>query len=264
MKTKLAAVIKKSDASLSLIASNLLAGKYQTKADLARIRASVGNAMKNSEKAFDELMQPIQNAGRKGLAEIANDEFDQACSDVAQAQIKAHILATILDKELEDAEVSEPTEDIVEVDEEGNPVSATADAEEDDKTDKEPAVNTAPDVVDEPVTDEVPEVVDELKGNPAVINVVEEPAEDKEKEDEDLTADLDLDDVTDPDETDDVSDAVDEFFDLGDDAVADDDDVEEEPAAEAKLKAVKTAKRKSTVAVSQDKAPLEGLFNFLA
>ena len=247
MKTKLAAVVKKSDASLSLIASNLMAGKYQTKADLARIRASVGNAMKNSEKAFDELIDPIKEAGRKGLADIANEEFDQACTDVAQAQIKAHILATILDKELEDAEATEPTEDIVEVDEEGNPVETAADADEDEVTDK---VTEAP--AAEEVTDEVPAVEDTTE---ATDEVTEEPAD---KEDDEVTADLE--------DTDEASEAIDEFFNEDDTDLDDltDDIVEEEPTAEAKLKAVKTAKRKSTVAVSQDKAPLEGLFNFLS
>lgn len=250
MKTKLAAVVKKSDASLSLIASNLMAGKYQTKADLARIRASVGNAMKNSEKAFDELIDPIKEAGRKGLADIANEEFDQACTDVAQAQIKAHILATILDKELEDAEATEPTEDIVEVDEEGNPVETAADADEEqpEVTDE---VTEAP--AAEEVTDEVPAVEDTTE---ATDEVTEEPAADKE--DEEVTADLD--------DTDEASEAIDEFFNDDETDLDDltDDIVEEEPTAEAKLKAVKTAKRKSTVAVSQDKAPLEGLFNFLS
>lgn len=249
MKTKLAAVVKKSDASLSLIASNLMAGKYQTKADLARIRASVGNAMKNSEKAFDELIDPIKEAGRKGLADIANEEFDQACTDVAQAQIKAQILATILDKELEDAEATEPTEDIVEVDEEGNPVETAADADDEEVTDEVTEVGQEP--AAEEVTDEVPAVED----TPVTDEVTEEPAD---KEDE-VTADLD--------DTDEASEAIDEFFnddetDLDD--LTDDDIVDEEPTAEAKLKAVKTAKRKSTVAVSQDKAPLEGLFNFLS
>ena len=246
MKTKLAAVVKKSDASLSLIASNLMAGKYQTKADLARIRASVGNAMKNSEKAFDELIDPIKEAGRKGLADIANEEFDQACTDVAQAQIKAHILATILDKELEDAEATEPTEDIVEVDEEGNPVETAADADEDEVTDE---VTEAP--AAEEVTDEVPAVEEA----PVTDEVTEEPAD---KEDEEVTADLE--------DTDEASEAIDEFFNDDETDLDDltDDIVEEEPTAEAKLKAVKTAKRKSTVAVSQDKAPLEGLFNFLS
>ena len=248
MKTKLAAVVKKSDASLSLIASNLMAGKYQTKADLARIRASVGNAMKNSEKAFDELIDPIKEAGRKGLADIANEEFDQACTDVAQAQIKAHILATILDKELEDAEATEPTEDIVEVDEEGNPVETAAEADEDEVTDE---ATEAPAATDE-VTDEVP-AVEEAPA--ATDEVTEEPAD---KEDEEVTADLD--------DTDEASEAIDEFFNDDETDLDDltDDIVEEEPTAEAKLKAVKTAKRKSTVAVSQDKAPLEGLFNFLS
>lgn len=247
MKTKLAAVVKKSDASLSLIASNLMAGKYQTKADLARIRASVGNAMKNSEKAFDELIDPIKEAGRKGLADIANEEFDQACTDVAQAQIKAHILATILDKELEDAEATEPTEDIVEVDEEGNPVETAADADEDEVTDE---VTEAPEAEEE-VTDEVPAVEEA----PVTDEVTEEPAD---KEDDEVTADLE--------DTDEASEAIDEFFNDDDTDLEDltDDIVEEEPTAEAKLKAVKTAKRKSTVAVSQDKAPLEGLFNFLS
>ena len=249
MKTKLAAVVKKSDASLSLIASNLMAGKYQTKADLARIRASVGNAMKNSEKAFDELIDPIKEAGRKGLADIANEEFDQACTDVAQAQIKAHILATILDKELEDAEATEPTEDIVEVDEEGNPVETAAEADEEqpEVTDE---VTEAP-AADEEVTDEVPAVEEA----PVTDEVTEEPAD---KEDEEVTADLE--------DTDEASEAIDEFFNEDDTDLDDltDDIVEEEPTAEAKLKAVKTAKRKSTVAVSQDKAPLEGLFNFLS
>lgn len=251
MKTKLAAVVKKSDASLSLIASNLMAGKYQTKADLARIRASVGNAMKNSEKAFDELIDPIKEAGRKGLADIANDEFDKAVTDVAQAQIKAHILATILDKELEDAEATEPTEDIVEVDEEGNPVETAADADEElpEVTDE---VTEAP--AAEEVTDEVPAVEDTTD---EVTDEVKEPAADEDKEE---TADLDVED------TDEASEAIDEFFndDADTEEVSDDDDIVEEPAVEAKLKAVKTAKRKSTVAVSQDKAPLEGLFNFLA
>ena len=249
MKTKLAAVVKKSDASLSLIASNLMAGKYQTKADLARIRASVGNAMKNSEKAFDELIDPIKEAGRKGLADIANEEFDQACTDVAQAQIKAHILATILDKELEDAEATEPTEDIVEVDEEGNPVETAADADEEqpEVTDE---VTEAP-AADEEVTDEVPAVEEA----PVTDEVTEEPAADEDKEE---TADLE--------DTDEASEAIDEFFNDDETDLDDltDDIVEEEPTAEAKLKAVKTAKRKSTVAVSQDKAPLEGLFNFLS
>lgn len=249
MKTKLAAVVKKSDASLSLIASNLMAGKYQTKADLARIRASVGNAMKNSEKAFDELIDPIKEAGRKGLADIANEEFDQACTDVAQAQIKAHILATILDKELEDAEATEPTEDIVEVDEEGNPVETAADADEDEVTDEVTEAPAADEVTDEvPAVEEAPAATDE---------VTEEPAADKEDEDE-VTADLE--------DTDEASEAIDEFFNDDETDLDDltDDIVEEEPTAEAKLKAVKTAKRKSTVAVSQDKAPLEGLFNFLS
>ena len=249
MKTKLAAVVKKSDASLSLIASNLMAGKYQTKADLARIRASVGNAMKNSEKAFDELIEPIKEAGRKGLADIANEEFDQACTDVAQAQIKAHILATILDKELEDAEATEPTEDIVEVDEEGNPVETAADTDEEqpEVTDEVTEAPAAEEVTDEvPAVEEAPAATDE---------VTEEPAD---KEDEEVTADLE--------DTDEASEAIDEFFNEDDTDLDDltDDIVEEEPTAEAKLKAVKTAKRKSTVAVSQDKAPLEGLFNFLS
>lgn len=249
MKTKLAAVVKKSDASLSLIASNLMAGKYQTKADLARIRASVGNAMKNSEKAFDDLIDPIKEAGRKGLADIANEEFDQACTDVAQAQIKAHILATILDKELEDAEATEPTEDIVEVDEEGNPVETAADADEEqpEVTDEVTEAPAADEVTDEvPAVEEAPEATDE---------VTEEPAD---KEDEEVTADLE--------DTDEASEAIDEFFNDDETDLDDltDDIVEEEPTAEAKLKAVKTAKRKSTVAVSQDKAPLEGLFNFLS
>ena len=250
MKTKLAAVVKKSDASLSLIASNLMAGKYQTKADLARIRASVGNAMKNSEKAFDELIDPIKEAGRKGLADIANEEFDQACTDVAQAQIKAHILATILDKELEDAEATEPTEDIVEVDEEGNPVETAADADED-----QPEVAEDPAVDEAPVTDEVPAVEDTTEATDEVTDEVKEPADEYE-----VTADLDVDD------TDEASEAIDEFFndDADTEEVSDDDDIVEEPAVEAKLKAVKTAKRKSTVAVSQNKAPLEGLFNFLS
>lgn len=249
MKTKLAAVVKKSDASLSLIASNLMAGKYQTKADLARIRASVGNAMKNSEKAFDELIDPIKEAGRKGLADIANEEFDQACTDVAQAQIKAHILATILDKELEDAEATEPTEDIVEVDEEGNPVETAAEADE-EQPEVADEVTEAP-AADEEVTDEVPAVEEA----PVTDEVTEEPAD---KEDEEVTADLE--------DTDEASEAIDEFFNDDDTDLEDltDDIVEEEPTAEAKLKAVKTAKRKSTVAVSQDKAPLEGLFNFLS
>ena len=252
MKTKLAAVVKKSDASLSLIASNLMAGKYQTKADLARIRASVGNAMKNSEKAFDELIDPIKEAGRKGLADIANEEFDQACTDVAQAQIKAHILATILDKELEDAESTEPTEDIVEVDEEGNPVETAADADEDEVTEE---VTEAP-ATDE-VTDEVPAVEDTTEATDEVTDEVKEPAADEDKEE---TADLDVED------TDEASEAIDEFFNDDETDLDDltDDIVEEEPTAEAKLNAVKTAKRKSTVAVSQDKAPLEGLFNFLS
>lgn len=249
MKTKLAAVVKKSDASLSLIASNLMAGKYQTKADLARIRASVGNAMKNSEKAFDELIDPIKEAGRKGLADIANEEFDQACTDVAQAQIKAHILATILDKELEDAEATEPTEDIVEVDEEGNPVETAADADEEqpEVTDEVTEAPAAEEVTDEvPAVEEAPAATDE---------VTEEPAD---KEDDEVTADLE--------DTDEASEAIDEFFNDDETDLDDltDDIVEEEPTAEAKLKAVKTAKRKSTVAVSQDKAPLEGLFNFLS
>ena len=249
MKTKLAAVVKKSDASLSLIASNLMAGKYQTKADLARIRASVGNAMKNSEKAFDELIEPIKEAGRKGLADIANEEFDQACTDVAQAQIKAHILATILDKELEDAEATEPTEDIVEVDEEGNPVETAADTDEEqpEVTDEVTEAPAAEEVTDEvPAVEEAPAATDE---------VTEEPAD---KEDEEVTADLE--------DTDEASEAIDEFFNDDETDLDDltDDIVEEEPTAEAKLKAVKTAKRKSTVAVSQDKAPLEGLFNFLS
>lgn len=250
MKTKLAAVVKKSDASLSLIASNLMAGKYQTKADLARIRASVGNAMKNSEKAFDELIDPIKEAGRKGLADIANEEFDQACTDVAQAQIKAHILATILDKELEDAEATEPTEDIVEVDEEGNPVETAADADE-----EQPEVTD--EVTEAPATEEVTDEVPAVEEAPVTDEVTEEPAADKE--DEEVTADLE--------DTDEASEAIDEFFNEDDtdlDDLTDDDIVEEEPTAEAKLKAVKTAKRKSTVAVSQDKAPLEGLFNFLS
>lgn len=248
MKTKLAAVVKKSDASLSLIASNLMAGKYQTKADLARIRASVGNAMKNSEKAFDELIDPIKEAGRKGLADIANEEFDQACTDVAQAQIKAHILATILDKELEDAEATEPTEDIVEVDEEGNPVETAADADEEQ-----------PEVTEE-VTDEVPAVEDTTEAPAATDEVTDEVKEEPATDEDEVTADLDTDD------TDEASEAIDEFFndDADTEEVSDDDDIVEEPAVEAKLKAVKTAKRKSTVAVSQDKAPLEGLFNFLA
>lgn len=248
MKTKLAAVVKKSDASLSLIASNLMAGKYQTKADLARIRASVGNAMKNSEKAFDELIDPIKEAGRKGLADIANEEFDQACTDVAQAQIKAHILATILDKELEDAEATEPTEDIVEVDEEGNPVETAAEADEEqpEVTDEVTEAPAAEEVTDEvPAVEEAPAATDE---------VTEEPAD---KEDEEVTADLE--------DTDEASEAIDEFFNDDDTDLEDfTDDIVEEPAVEAKLKAVKTAKRKSTVAVSQDKAPLEGLFNFLS
>jgi len=249
MKTKLAAVVKKSDASLSLIASNLMAGKYQTKADLARIRASVGNAMKNSEKAFDELIDPIKEAGRKGLADIANEEFDQACTDVAQAQIKAHILATILDKELEDAEATEPTEDIVEVDEEGNPVETAADADE-----EQPEVTD--EVTEAPATEEVTDEVPAVEEAPVTDEVTEEPAADKE--DEEVTADLD--------DTDEASEAIDEFFNDDETDLDDltDDIVEEEPTAEAKLKAVKTAKRKSTVAVSQDKAPLEGLFNFLS
>ena len=248
MKTKLAAVVKKSDASLSLIASNLMAGKYQTKADLARIRASVGNAMKNSEKAFDELIDPIKEAGRKGLADIANEEFDQACTDVAQAQIKAHILATILDKELEDAEATEPTEDIVEVDEEGNPVETAADADE-----EQPEVTD--EVTEAPAAEEVTDEVPAVEEAPVTDEVTEEPAD---KEDEEVTADHD--------DTDEASEAIDEFFNEDDTDLDDltDDIVEEEPTAEAKLKAVKTAKRKSTVAVSQDKAPLEGLFNFLS
>lgn len=248
MKTKLAAVVKKSDASLSLIASNLMAGKYQTKADLARIRASVGNAMKNSEKAFDELIDPIKEAGRKGLADIANEEFDQACTDVAQAQIKAHILATILDKELEDAEATEPTEDIVEVDEEGNPVETAADADED-----QPEVTD--EVTEAPAADEVTDEVPAVEEAPVTDEVTEEPAD---KEDDEVTADLE--------DTDEASEAIDEFFNDDETDLDDltDDIVEEEPTAEAKLKAVKTAKRKSTVAVSQDKAPLEGLFNFLS
>lgn len=248
MKTKLAAVVKKSDASLSLIASNLMAGKYQTKADLARIRASVGNAMKNSEKAFDELIDPIKEAGRKGLADIANEEFDQACTDVAQAQIKAHILATILDKELEDAEATEPTEDIVEVDEEGNPVETAADADE-----EQPEVTD--EVTEAPAAEEVTDEVPAVEEAPVTDEVTEEPAD---KEDDEVTADLE--------DTDEASEAIDEFFNEDDTDLDDltDDIVEEEPTAEAKLKAVKTAKRKSTVAVSQDKAPLEGLFNFLS
>lgn len=255
MKTKLAAVVKKSDASLSLIASNLMAGKYKTKADLARIRASVGNAMKNSEKAFDELIDPIKEAGRKGLADIANEEFDQACTDVAQAQIKAHILATILDKELEDAEATEPTEDIVEVDEEGNPVETAAEADEEqpEVTDEVPAVEEP--AVEEPAAEEVTDEVPAAEEAPVTDEVTEEPAD---KEDEEVTADLE--------DTDEASEAIDEFFNEDDTDLDDltDDIVEEEPTAEAKLKAVKTAKRKSTVAVSQDKAPLEGLFNFLS
>ena len=249
MKTKLAAVVKKSDASLSLIASNLMAGKYQTKADLSRIRASVGNAMKNSEKAFDELIDPIKEAGRKGLADIANEEFDQACTDVAQAQIKAHILATILDKELEDAEATEPTEDIVEVDEEGNPVETAAEADE-----EQPEVTD--EVTEAPAADEVTDEVPAVTEAPAATDeVTEEPAD---KEDDEVTADLE--------DTDEASEAIDEFFNEDETDLDDltDDIVEEEPTAEAKLKAVKTAKRKSTVAVSQDKAPLEGLFNFLS
>ena len=121
MRSKIAKAMKQSDASLSLIASNLLAGKYATKAELAKVKASVGNAMTNSENAFVALIQPASN-GRKGLASIANEDFDCSVTEVAQTQIKAHILAKVIEAELEDLEDSEPSEyiDVVDFDTEGD------------------------------------------------------------------------------------------------------------------------------------------------
>ena len=274
MKTNIAKVMKKADASLSLIASNLVAGKYQTRAELKRVKASVDNAISLSSKAFVALLKPVK-AGRKGLAKIANDEFDQDITDVAQAQIKAQILGKVIDAELDDLG-EEPTDEIVDNEDFGVSDEDLSEAPADGSA-TEQVAPILKDVVVPVVENLVPPVADDLVEPavekivvPAVEKVVDE-ITNEVKDDEGETADLDVeedldlgteDDGLDDIDSDDLSqgeDTLDEFFE--DEAV--------EPintgvakAKAAKRAAVKAARKKMVINKGSNLSLLESVFDF--
>ena len=280
MKTNIAKVMKKADASLSLIAGNLVAGKYQTRAELRKIKTSVDNALSLSSKAFVALLKPVK-VGRKGLAQIANDEFDKEVTDVAQAQIKAQILSKVIDAELEDLG-EEPSDEILDNEDFG---LDDADLEEDKAAEpaedgSEPKDKVAPiveNVVTPVVENLVPPAVEDLVA-PAVENIVVPAVEkvvdevtDEIKDDEGETADLDVEedldlgvenDGLDDIDTDDLSqgeDTLDEFF---EDEAVEPIDTGVAQAKAAKRAAVKAARKKIVVNKGSQMSLLESVFDF--
>ena len=272
MKTNIAKVMKKADASLSLIASNLVAGKYQTRAELKMVKASVDNAISLSSKAFVALLKPVK-AGRKGLAKIANDEFDQDITDVAQAQIKAQILGKVIDAELDDLG-EEPTDEIVDNEDFGvsdedlseAPADGDGSATEQLKDVVVPVVeNLVPPVADDLVEPAVEKIV-----VPAVEKVVDE-ITDEVKDDEGEPADLDVeedldlgteDDGLDDIDSDDLSqgeDTLDEFF---EDEAVEPIDTGVAKAKAAKRAAVKAARKKMVINKGSNLSLLESVFDF--
>ena len=255
MRTKIAKAMKKSDASLSLIASNLLAGKYATKADLAKVKASVGNAMTNSENAFVALIQPVSN-GRKGLASIANEDFDCAVTEVAQTQIKAHILAKVIEAELEDLEDSEPSEDIdvVDFNTEGYELETEA-------------PNDYPIIEDQSLeTDSFSSEVIDTEGSEEEIEVenyeLETEGDDLETEVEGEEIEASEEDENEEIEEENFNDDLDLEFEAGDDLDLEEgaDDISNYFEDESEIKAAKkatTASKKRTASNT-----LDGLFNF--
>lgn len=276
MKTNIAKVMKKADASLSLIASNLVAGKYQTRAELKRVKASVDNAISLSSKAFVALLKPVK-AGRKGLAKIANDEFDQDITDVAQAQIKAQILGKVIDAELDDLG-EEPTDEIVDNEDFGVSDEDLSEAPADgDGSATEQVAPVLKDVVVPVVENLVPPVADDLVEPavekivvPAVEKVVDE-ITDEVKDDEGETADLDVeedldlgteDDGLDNIDSDDLSqgeDTLDEFF---EDEAVEPIDTGVAKAKAAKRAAVKAARKKMVINKGSNLSLLESVFDF--
>jgi hypothetical protein len=279
MKTNIAKVMKKADASLSLIASNLVAGKYQTRAELKRVKASVDNAISLSSKAFVALLKPVK-AGRKGLAKIANDEFDQDITDVAQAQIKAQILGKVIDAELDDLG-EEPTDEIVDNEDFGvsdeDLSEAPADVDDGNGSATEQVAPILKDVVVPVVENLVPPVADDLVEPavekivvPAVEKVVDE-ITDEVKDDEGETADLDVeedldlgteDDGLDDIDSDDLSqgeDTLDEFF---EDEAVEPIDTGVAKAKAAKRAAVKAARKKMVINKGSQMSLLESVFDF--
>lgn len=279
MKTNIAKVMKKADASLSLIAGNLVAGKYQTRAELKKIKASVDNAISLSSKAFVALLKPVK-VGRKGLAQIANDEFDKEVTDVAQAQIKAQILSKVIDAELEDLG-EEPSDEILDnedfgLDDTDLEEDKAAEPAEDGSEPKEVAPivedvvtpvieNLVPPAVEDQVAPAVKDIV-----VPAVEKVVEE-VTDEIKDDEGETADLDVEedldlgvenDGLDDIDTDDLSqgeDTLDEFF---EDEAVEPIDTGVAQAKAAKRAAVKAARKKIVVNKGSQMSLLESVFDF--
>ena len=247
MRSKIAKAMKQSDASLSLIASNLLAGKYATKAELAKVKASVGNAMTNSENAFVALIQPASN-GRKGLASIANEDFDCSVTEVAQTQIKAHILAKVIEAELEDLEDSEPSEyiDVVDFDTEG------------DETVGETEVEGY-----EPETEEDSSVLIDTEGSEEETEVEGyEPETEEETEVEGEETEASEEDENEEIEEENFDDDPDLEFEAGDDLDLEegDDDISNYFEDESEIKAAKkatTASKKRTTSNG-----LDDLFNF--
>ena len=282
MKTNIAKVMKKADASLSLIASNLVAGKYQTRAELKRVKASVDNAINLSSKAFVALLKPVK-AGRKGLAKIANDEFDQDITDVAQAQIKAQILGKVIDAELDDLG-EEPTDEIVDNEDFGvsdeDLSEAPADGDDGNGSATEQVAPILKDVVVPVVENLVPPVADDLVEPavekivvPAVEKVVDEITDEVKDDDEgegetadlDVEEDLDLgteDDGLDDIDSDDLSqgeDTLDEFF---EDEAVEPIDTGVAKAKAAKRAAVKAARKKMVINKGSQMSLLESVFDF--
>lgn len=135
---RIARAMKNSNASLSLIAKNLVSGKYKDAASISSIIKSVGNAIANSEAAMKILSEPLQK-GRSGLASIATKEFDMKVGAVITNSLRASLLLTALKAELKDMQDDEVTDEIKEESFEdstsGDDVAMDDDENEDTATD---------------------------------------------------------------------------------------------------------------------------------
>lgn len=114
-KVSISKTMSKMSASLNLIASNLLAGKYKNRADLLKAQKSVNAALKSSKSAHSVLVKPTLS-GRKGLAATANKTFDAKITAVATCQLQAQMLKNAITAELEELEENQVDETIEVVD----------------------------------------------------------------------------------------------------------------------------------------------------
>jgi hypothetical protein len=178
MSAKINASMKRISASLTLIASKVIAGDYDTVEELKAARVNVQNAIATTESAFTVATKPA-TMGRKGIVAMATAAHDKLFANISEAQIKANLLNEAISADIQEMEenlVEEPTEEIEIEDfsEEGalpqdDDFEEVSDVESMDHEEEEEFLPEVADPVVEEVTEEVVEeamededIVDEL------------------------------------------------------------------------------------------------------